>query len=766
MTQHLPISTLPPHSTTPDKDLSTWTLGPVRMRVHLPNPQLRFEDDQQTGWTWVDRHFQRTQFVGEELVLSVIDLFECNGGRFEREMVMDEKAGRIALRGRFLNTSEKSVCLDQWHALKVRHSDGFSIGEWPAQQWRLWRQAAQKSDSPVVCQPADGGENLLYATVEGTEVDDLEDTAKTTPILSEPFLVLGREQGTHPGAFLWVGVLDQLNQLGRVVCELDERGLPELLSVEIPFDGALLMPGQMVETAWIWVQGGERWQDLGRQYWQQLIEANPPRRNLPIPSVYCTWYFYGRTDLTPGVVREELDWFRKESWPLDVFQLDSGWEKCFGDWIPGRHWEEWTLEETAAHIASAGFQPGIWTCPFLADQRSDLAAAHPEWILRDPDGEPVYFRAAREDHYVLDATHPEVMAWLGDLYRRLLAAGFTYHKLDFTRALVPASPCSYHNSELTKAQVYRTSMELIREALGDEAYLLVCGGLYLPVAGLADGQRSGSDVRGQWEQPRADARLRQNLLRTWMAPLWHADPDSAMIRRRDQPFNENPISLGKLNDEEARTIVVNQYLGGGLACFTERMPELDADRAALYRHLLPPLGAASTPVDLFARPGLPAFHTTRVLPKCPELGPWQTVAIINFGDTPATYSPCLEREFFGFEEPMANSFLVWEFFTQNFLGETKLGCALPSVEVPPHGTRVLRLQPIQGPGPFLLGTDRHLSMGGVEIRGWHHEPEQLQIEFSDSWQTPFHYWLAWPRPEGWDVEHRRAETGQVHEYKL
>lgn len=239
-----------------------------------------------------------------------------------------------------------------------------------------------------------------------------------------------------------------------------------------------------------------------------------------------------------------------------------------------------------------------------------------------------------------------------------------------------------------------------------------------------------------------------------------------MIRRRDQPFNENPISLGKLNDEEARTIVVNQYLGGGLACFTERMPELDADRAALYRHLLPPLGAASTPVDLFARPGLPAFHTTRVLPKCPELGPWQTVAIINFGDTPATYSPCLEREFFGFEEPMANSFLVWEFFTQNFLGETKLGCALPSVEVPPHGTRVLRLQPIQGPGPFLLGTDRHLSMGGVEIRGWHHEPEQLQIEFSDSWQTPFHYWLAWPRPEGWDVEHRRAETGQVHEYKL
>lgn len=735
---------------------ATWHLGQAELQVTLPIPEL-------AGWNNPEGVWQPAS--GTE-VSATCGSWEREGISFTREVRFEARSGRLCLRGIIKNKSRRSLELMAWKPFTAALPQGLRLGKWLASEWRVWRQAAQKSDSPVVCQPSDHGENLLYATMEGTEVSDLEESGRPTSIISEPFLVIGRELGMHPGAFLWVGVLEQLNQLGRVVYRLDAQALPECLEVQIPFDGALLAPGQELETSWVWLQGGERWQNLGSQYWQQLVQSNPPRRRQPVPSVYCSWYFYGRSDLTPGVVCEELDWLHKNKWPLDVFQLDSGWEKCFGDWIPGKHWAEWSLEDTARQIASAGFRPGIWTCPFLAARDSELAANHPEWLLREPGGQPVLFRAAKDDQYVLDASHPEVLTWLGDLYSSLVNAGFTYHKLDFTRALVPASPCRYHNRGLTKAQVYRQSMEHIRKALGEDAYLLICGGLYLPVAGLADGQRVGSDVRGQWENPRADTRIRQNLLRTWMGTLWHTDPDSAILRRRNRPFNENPISLGQLNDEEARTIAVNQYLGGGLVCFSERMPELDSDRAALYRHIIPPLGVVSSPVDLFKRPGWPAFHTSRVRPNCPQLGMWQTLAMLNFADSTAVFSPALEPDIFGEESLLADTFLVWEFFTQSFLGEIELGGHLPPVEVPAHGTRLLRLQPVRGSGPWLLGTDRHFSMGGVEIRRWHRQENTLELEFSDSWQVPFHYWLAFRRPDGWLIKRQEAMHGETQIWNL
>jgi alpha-galactosidase len=447
-------------------------------------------------------------------------------------------------------------------------------------------------------------------------------------------------------------------------------------------------------------------------------------------------------------MRDEVGWFTAHRWPIDALQIDEGWERTFGDWETREPWGDVTVEAFSAPIADLGYQPGIWTCPLIADVDAELVAQHPDWMLRHSSGERLVFPMMGREHYVLDPTHPEVDIWIADLFRRLTVDwGYTYHKVDFTRAVILSKDAVFHDPTATRAEACRRGVAAMRRGAGDEAYLLICGGAYLPSIGLADGQRSGSDVKSRWEEPRADLRIRQNLLRYWMNRLWHQDPDSLMVRRRETPFRDasRGLSLGLFSDEEARTLVVNQYLGGGLICFTERMSELDADRAALYRHIVPSLGIASEPADLFGNGRIPAVHVTHVQPRAQDLAPWHTIAVINFDDRPHEFGLTLDRDLLLHEDLDADArYLVWEFFGARLVGVFRWGAALPPLLVPPHGTRLLRVSAWDGASPHLLATDRHLSMGGVEIGAWQREGDRVVVDIRSDWSDPFRIWIAQP----------------------
>ena len=60
--------------------------------------------------------------------------------------------------------------------------------------------------------------------------------------------------------------------------------------------------------------------------------------------------------------------------------------------------------------------------------------------------------------------------------------------------------------------------------------------------------------------------VKQNMLRYYMNSWWNNDPDALMVRRQKQMTRGLRLTLGLLNEEEVKTTVVNQYLGGGLIC--------------------------------------------------------------------------------------------------------------------------------------------------------------------------------------------------------
>ena len=65
-------------------------------------------------------------------------------------------------------------------------------------------------------------------------------------------------------------------------------------------------------------------------------------------------------------------------------------------------------------------------------------------------------------------------------------------------------------------------MEAVRRGIGSDSYLLVCGGLYDACIGIADAQRTGSDVLSMWKKDdEKDGKtvpytVKQNLLRWYM----------------------------------------------------------------------------------------------------------------------------------------------------------------------------------------------------------------------------------------------------------
>ena len=86
-------------------------------------------------------------------------------------------------------------------------------------------------------------------------------------------------------------------------------------------------------------------------------------RNAGNPSVFCTWYYYGLTVSYEDVITN-LNRMKQLKLPFDVFHIDEGWEKTFGEWEPNEKFPV-PMKEVAEQIKEAGYRPGIWTSPFV-----------------------------------------------------------------------------------------------------------------------------------------------------------------------------------------------------------------------------------------------------------------------------------------------------------------------------------------------------------------------------------------------------------------
>jgi alpha-galactosidase len=273
-------------------------------------------------------------------------------------------------------------------------------------------------------------------------------------------------------------------------------------------------------------------------YAERLAERFGRRGASVAPRLWSSWYGFYR-DISEGALLEVLDGLGGLA--FDAFQIDDGWQRAIGDWEPNDAFPS-GMEAMATRIRAAGVTPGLWLAPFIVRPGSRLHRDHPAWLLRDAAGAPVPAGVNwGGPFHALDTTHPEAQAWIEATVRRARGWGFELLKLDF---LYAAALPGVRHRPMGRERAYREALALVREAAGEDAYLLVCGAPVLASLGLADGLRVGPDTAPYWDNedrrlllhdptgPAARGAIVTSIARLWLRPLVHTDPDVAFFRSR------------------------------------------------------------------------------------------------------------------------------------------------------------------------------------------------------------------------------------------
>ncbi len=286
---------------------------------------------------------------------------------------------------------------------------------------------------------------------------------------------------------------------------------------------------------WLVVRGREK--DVFNLYAQALLEKYPRQREGNAPRVWCSWYSFYRF-IHQKLLRQIIDDLR--ALPFDVIQIDDGWQISTGDWEANRKFPA-GMADLAGRIQTSGKQAGLWLSPFIVTTDSSLYRQHPDWLLRDDEGKPVFAgRNWSGMTYALDVTHPAVLEWLEETIARVVGWGYSYLKLDF---LYAAALPGGRFRQVPREVAYREAMQVVRRA-ASQAYLLACGAPVLPSLGLCDGMRIGPDVTPYWlnrplsawlnnpNHPSTQNALRTCLHRLWLKPLIDIDPDVVYFRSK------------------------------------------------------------------------------------------------------------------------------------------------------------------------------------------------------------------------------------------
>ena len=296
-------------------------------------------------------------------------------------------------------------------------------------------------------------------------------------------------------------------------------------------------------------------------YGDELAEQLP-RPLVDPPTVWCSWYRYFE-EVTAADVDEAVRAFDEHDLRVDVVQVDDGWSPGLGEGLVVAD-RFGSLPALVDRVRSCGRRVGLWLAPFLVGAETTLAREHPEW-LTGPAG-----HNWGQDLVGLDLAHPGVRDLLTTHLQELVALGVDYLKLDFL-----------YGGALRGAADYRAGLELVREAVGPDVYLVGCGAPLLPSVGLVDAMRVSPDTfhEGGEDGSTGLRGLMPLAARAWQqGRLWVDDPDCVVARP-------------SYSQRERWAEAASGF--GGLASFSDRIAELDDWGLGTVRELLAAGGTAA-----------------------------------------------------------------------------------------------------------------------------------------------------------------------------
>ncbi|MFZ4894774.1 alpha-galactosidase [Plantibacter sp. Mn2098] len=201
----------------------------------------------------------------------------------------------------------------------------------------------------------------------------------------------------------------------------------------------VLQTGEQYVSPWIYFSNAEGLDAVARRF-HRFLRARPQHPTTVRPVTINTWeavYFDHDFERLADLAR------RAAALGIERYVLDDGWfgsrrddHSGLGDWVVSADVWPNGLAPLVDLVKGLGMQFGLWFEPEMVNPDSDVARAHPEWIIgASADRWPI---AARHQQ-VIDLAIPEAYAHVRDQMLAVLAeVEIDYIKWDHNRDLVEA----------------------------------------------------------------------------------------------------------------------------------------------------------------------------------------------------------------------------------------------------------------------------------------------------------------------------------------
>lgn len=216
-------------------------------------------------------------------------------------------------------------------------------------------------------------------------------------------------------------------------------------------DGELITPEHPYESAWSATafyedENLEKGKEIIREYLFKQICEHPVSRQAEF--YYNTWGMQRADPAKP--LREILSYERifKEienaaQLGVDIFVLDDGWQQAQGIWTPHKGRLTEGLKPIKEKLDEHGIKMGLWFSPMGIDSSTSRYREHPEWVIRDSEGNPIQ---AQWGHPAFDFVSDFMDLFIQDC-KDLIDQGCRFMKWDAINTFYSSLPGLHHGSE-------------------------------------------------------------------------------------------------------------------------------------------------------------------------------------------------------------------------------------------------------------------------------------------------------------------------------
>lgn len=432
-------------------------------------------------------------------------------------------------------------------------------------------------------------------------------------------------------------------------------------------------------------------------------------------SGWCSWH-YAFFHITEDDIERNLkfaadrpDIFTPEPGGFEYVLIDYGWQQSIGSPRVNERQFPGGMKRLADRIRQQGFKPGIWIAPFWIEGDADLVTEHPEYLLRDGNGELLRGHATFQSplSYRLDVSHPGARQYvLAQLDQLVNEWGYDLVKMDFLETATVTiseerSGVRYCNDELTSIEHLRSmcvEMQQFVDRSGRDIWLSPCGSPALTLAGIFKSNFVAEDAIIRFLPDKIDMHGGVKVFAETLAlrrylhgNIWTNNYESVILRE-PRPY------------KEARINATSAGLAGGVIFIGDDLSLLGPDRLQLYARMLPIYPVQARSLDLFDT----AFSEQWLLEVVTAFDTWWVAAVFNWEH--AVKDIVLRLPADG-PDPQAH-YLLFDFWEQRTMGLARGGVAIPNV--PEQDCKVVCIRAHRS-HPWLLSTDYHLTQGAVEI---------------------------------------------------